>query len=450
MIRTPTTQLPWHAALPFNATDDEIKDRVRRSVTTSKELDDLAPHAASKLLLSRLKEIYEPGSEEVGALRRVMATVQVHAIERYPTSETFFRIASGPRLPFGEAPCHMVTGLAGDGKTELGHALMRLCDTSLKAPHVPSIPPLPVTGVIHLTVGPRTSVADLLSQIAIQLGIDEGITRADSATLARLRLRMYQYGVLLLIVDELQFLTRSSGASTQITNLLATLASLTVPVLYICNYSLGHKLKKRPHEDRVRLLSDPIVLQPGGPDADSTRKILRGYTTVMGTACSIDLAKHAELIHRFTYSNRRTMARLVSGAYKIARDRQAKQGGVVSVDQSDLEAAFRSASFDSDRIDVKHLHEIALGQVVNRSDLTCPVDRPENESITLGSKRAVDAVRAEALMTAALSKAERESLKALTVDDVGSGTVTKRARTAKRAPRSANAMLDALNGIRPR
>ncbi len=50
-----------------------------------------------------------------------------------------------------------------------------------------------------------------------------------------------------------------------VTDILLTLARIGLPMIYLANYSLLHKLMGRNQEDTQRLLIQPRVMQPDDP-----------------------------------------------------------------------------------------------------------------------------------------------------------------------------------------
>lgn len=67
--------------------------------------------------------------------------------------------------------------------------------------------------------------------------------------LSECRRRANRDGVSLVILDEMQYIQKGLGAA-KVTDILLNMAGIGPPMIYVCNYSLGHKLFERNNEDQ--------------------------------------------------------------------------------------------------------------------------------------------------------------------------------------------------------
>ncbi|KAA0950613.1 hypothetical protein HBO43_17470 [Pseudomonas veronii] len=89
------------------------------------------------------------------------------------------------------------------------------------------------------------------------------ISGGTSRDPAGIRLRSFNE-FSLAILEEMQHTNSGSGAA-KITDILLTMAAIGVPMVFVCNYSLAHKLLGRNSEDKQRLLADPRSMLPDEP-----------------------------------------------------------------------------------------------------------------------------------------------------------------------------------------
>jgi hypothetical protein len=89
--------------------------------------------------------------------------------------------------------------------------------------------------------------------------------RPVSALLKEARRAANRQGVSLAILEEMQHISTGSGAA-RVTDILLTMAAIGLPMVFVCNYSLAHKLLNRNSEDTQRLLAGPRVMLPDDPN----------------------------------------------------------------------------------------------------------------------------------------------------------------------------------------
>ncbi|MNH24568.1 hypothetical protein D3C79_845080 [compost metagenome] len=103
----------------------------------------------------------------------------------------------------------------------------------------------------------------LLADFLLNCGPTEEKTNA-SQLLSLCRRIVHRHGVSLLLLDETQHIVKGQGTAV-VTDILLTLARIGLPMIYLANYSLLHKLMGRNQEDTQRLLIRPRIMLPDDP-----------------------------------------------------------------------------------------------------------------------------------------------------------------------------------------
>jgi len=428
-----------------------------------KNLDDLPIDTATKVLESALSDFYRPSPQDIQAIRRIVGIALAHALTNYASEEQFVRLAKCRAPIVKEPPIIMLTGLGGVGKSEISKALERLLLSHRRARISADLPEFPITPLVTTLIGPNVRHVDVMNAVADCLGLEASrwdmpehhfgvrvrsnstYIKADRDSIRHAKLRLYQQGVCCILGDEFQFLTRSREANALITKLVAFFAVFGVPVVYICNYSAGHRLKMRPQEDRTRLLHDPIVVLPDPPDEPTYLDLLEDYKVVFGGALDIDPKRDALAIHEMTFGLKRSAKRLLVIGYRIARSRT-KKGEKVCVDMTDLRAAYMSISYEDDRKTVEECHSILMGIATKCEDLICPFDLPPS-LVEVQRRLAENALRRRhnhAMHNASMTPLERTAAKEVQVKrDTAKGklAVPIQAKRRKRASVTAKDLL---------
>jgi hypothetical protein len=176
--------------------------------------------------------------------------------------------------------------------------------------------------------------------------------------------------VLLIVLDELQFLSRSDGASVNVANLIAEFLELGIPLSYVCNYSLGHKLKARHQEDTDRLLLHPDLV--GTPSDEHWAKVVAEFLNVCPELFEIDAKLHAAEFGRLTAKLYRLLGTLLGEACRLAW----ANGIIRPVTMADVRAAVGSRGYARPRETVEDLKLLPFSVAVRkrRRDLVCPFE----------------------------------------------------------------------------
>lgn len=416
---TSVAATPWASRFLPLLDKAVIFQRATRSSTGLFDLNALPADTACTALAYELEQVFYPTTQMVDVLHRQIEIALAHNLLSYPDSRTYMEgiYSRHPPLPMF-VPLRCITGLAGIGKSALVKALERVLPPS--GPR--SVPldeaPSPVGSIWTVNVQVQSSLRDLFSAFG---GADGALKdRIDT-----MRKRAYRDGISLLVADEFQFLTSSSSAHTRVTQTLLSLGYCGLPAFYVANYSLLHRLLRRPHEDRDRLLCDITILTPDLPDSEDWMRTLAFQIGVAPDVFRIDPVSDGAQIHRWCAGLKRLLANLLVIAYHGVR-RRSRNGEDVVVCTKDLQTAYESSQFAVHRADVEIIiQQMILNRSVDRRrpDLWCPISGTESVHAELRTAlvRQREATLTSRIQSAAASRTERDAMNNVMSAPLGEG-----------------------------
>ena len=336
----------------------------------------------SELLGKALRAFFQPDNQVRQVIRHLMSLARAHAEFHFDTDEKYIA-GLYARTPWGKdrSPATCFTGLAGVGKTEILNALARLL---LRAGT------FSVNGHRDIQLSPSWGMTlakgDGLNQLLRvhvepesadrRDGCQDG-SRAGSAStkawkipdLMRAAERLsWRSATCLAPIDEFQWIAAGSNANARAATVLLKLHGIGPLLIFCANYSLVHKLKRRPPEDRDRLLTRPIVLAPLAVDHPDWIAYLVAVRLVAPTVLVFDPQRDAETIHLYTFGIKRKVIDLIVDAYLMARRRRV----IVTIGVAELLQAYQSAAYAMHREDVEILIRQQVTAKMEREDLWCP------------------------------------------------------------------------------
>lgn len=409
---SPNTFNPWVSRFDGLLDLETIRQRASVRADPILGLKDYHPEVAGTFLERALERVYIPTDQACDLLRYFVETALAHSIACYPSveefrTECFKRKAELPETTSTRYPI-CLTGLGGQGKTKLLAALRRVLPPITKASVDSRDSEYPFICYWHIQVKEKKSLTKLLERVLTKNGAVGFPCNDLSALLGACYKHTYQSGTSLLTVDETQFLAKSEKASTLITNFLMNFGMIGVPTVYACNYSLLHKLKRRPHQERQRLLARPVVLEQDSPDSHSWRDLIGEYRKVAPELLQLDFENHLELLYQLSGGIGRALVHLIGLAYRLSRDRSARVIG-----KCDIEKAYLSSSFTVYREDVEELRRMAISTSMpkGRTDLWCPIPTfsPGKAAVKTNAEKQRSTQVAEARLRASLTPEERQA-----------------------------------------
>ena len=366
-----------------------------------------------KKLDAAFREIFLPEPQHVEILRTLVDQAVSFSRSTYPTLNAYNRQRSGGVERVSELPPILcLTGLGGASKSSLVKAFQRICQVAPDKPFVADGQRLTLHPVQRIAIQAHLSVHAVLRNLANPLAVAGNGMSDTSDLLNHVHDWLQAICTGTVVLDELQFFTQSSTASTRTAQLIMTLASLGIPLVYVANYSLVNKLMKRPQEETDRLLSSPIILEPSAADSVYWTEVVKEYLSVSPQHFRLDPTASAQELHRLTAGIFRKLRLLLLNAYRVAVER-----GSSYVTMDEVRLAYRSRQFSAHRKDVEDLASLAVSSLVaeRRPDLVCPFKSLGSAlSRTTSTPSVVTFIESpRAMLESTISKEAQATLKAL-------------------------------------
>lgn len=422
MKEIPTTH--WESRFLPLLDKAEIKRRAWRPATPVQNLDALPITTACNFLARELRLAFYPTTQDVDILHQFVETSLAHSLLHYPDEQTFLDLVYRKKSMLPDfMPPLCLTGLAGIGKSALAEALERILPVdSLVACSMDEVKH-PLRALWKIDIRAQTKLSELLAP----LGGIEGSLREQTGTARRCAYRM---GISLMLADEFQFMTASPTANTRIVQALMSLGYCGLPFVFIANFSLLHRLLKRPQEDRDRLLSNIVVMMPDAPESEDWVNTLKLQIGVAPEVFQIDPSVDGVRIYRYCAGIKRSASRLLVVAYSLAREKRPQDKKTV-VSMADITDAYESGKYAAQRADAELVtQQLILNRQVDRkrSDLWCPIRQPQTllGLLTTQMQRQRNIQLADNIQYAAASQEERKAFDACSnVSDNATGKVVK-------------------------
>lgn len=426
---------PWTARFASLLDPERIRELSRFVPSPLTDLDQLPVEVASMAIMTAFKQLFVPTAHTIAILLELVGIALAHAHETYPSAEVFIErvYAKGNQKSLKPDLSDMLelavivclTGLAGVGKSHVIKALRRILGTGGRVLVDTRHTEFPLVAGWFLNVREKTTIGKMYLSL---LGKEEGRLDALSPNsfesmhgrrskerndisrlLASCRFLAYRDGVSILPADEFQFVTRSERANALATSMLLHLALIGPPLIYVANFSLGHRLLSRPHEDVQRLLERRIVLLPDTARSVDWLNTVVAYKDIAPEVFVFNPEEIAETIHGWTAGLKRLLGRILIIAYRRAR----ATGKCVGLPE--IEWAYHSESYSVDRKDVDLIDQQYVTNKMARKDLWCPFElskplRVKEEEDAARQRRQTMSAR---LVTSALTQQERETYEQL-------------------------------------
>ena len=396
---------PWAARFDALLDIGEIKRRATVNVSPLVGLDALDEVDACKRLERALETVFVPTTQCLEILLSWIRLARAHCVEQYPEVKTFLGGVYCEKAPLREMFFPIcLTGLGGTGKSELIKAFLRILPEAFNAVIDPGHSEFPFEPAWSISVRTHTSFTEVLKAVA---GLDEKTADLIGAC----RNRAFRNGVSFLPADEFQFATQSVSANAVVTKMLLSLAYIGVPFAFAANFSLLHRLKRRPQEDQDRLLSNVIVLLPELEDSQDWHDIVCAQKAIAPDIFVFE-DEGARALNRHSAGVKRAAAKLLKIAYRISRS----TGGKVTT--SEIDSAYLDGEFSVYRKNIEAITKqyIEDKQQKGRKDLWCPIEIPKRAQAAIQdqmSLRRREQVATEKLRSS-LNEKEAKALKAIT------------------------------------
>lgn len=348
---------------------ESIRSRVTVRPDPVLDLEALPPMLGAELLAARIKEMYLPSQFSLSFIQEIMGLAYLHTLKVFRSEAEYAgRIFNPPDV---EASPICLTGLAGVGKSQTIAALRRAMPPAVELSCDLFEGSIELTSMWYASARGKASGKQLLLDFVHGSGHD-GRGGNLAKLLVECRRRANRDGVSTVVLDETQHINTGMGAS-KVTDILLTMVAIGVPMIFVSNYSLVHKLLRRNSEDRQRLLSEPRIMLPEDPRSQDWADYVGECMRVSGGRINSGREEFAAELYRSTFGIKRLAVQLLKLAYIECR-----ADGRNRIEVEDLHQAYRSSAYTSS---AKEVEELQL-QVINKGikgmhlDLCCPFDLP--------------------------------------------------------------------------
>lgn len=416
---------------------DYLREKITIRPEPVSELDSIEPNLAAELFGGVLKEIFVPNKFTLEFIAEVVGRAAAHSAKNFDTERRYVNRMYYPQS--GEVFPICLTGLAGVGKTETINALRRVMPGPVEIEVGHYQQPHAVYSHWYASARGKASGKQLLMNF---LG-HEGSTRENVAILLhRCQQRANQNGISLAVLEEMQHVNTGQGAA-KVTDLLLTMSGLNIPMVFVSNYSLIHKLLRRNSEDRQRLLSEPRVMLPDEPDSKPWSDYISECIAASNGRIRANVEDLAKEVYRGSFGIKRLAVQLLKLSYLEARNSNRMWIGL-----EDVHRAYISSSYFSHRDDVEELERQAIQKnKASRLDLRCPFGIPIRSNVIQFARKDRDNRAAQAVFEGALTATERETHKNLKLGSDASPPSTKRPKRTSIEKPTDESLLDAFNEI---
>ena len=401
----------------FDGLDDPATIRARTAIPPRPlpDLMKLPRHQAGSALNSELERVFVPTESACEMLAAHVQRARVFAQLRYPDRLAFLKTPSAKDAEaYLATSAWCLTGPAGVGKSAVMAALERLMPPPGLLKVDEHYPEIPQRAMHRLVVGAQGQQNDVFLPLCSPAMLSPRQRTTLGKMTEHIRDWFVRTGLCSLIGDELQFVTQSAGANTRVAQILLTLMVLAVPVTFVANYSLVHRLLKRPQEERQRLLAEPLLMLPDAADSRCWVEVLQAFLGAAPGAFAYEAASWTGELHRLTGGVKRILRQLLVLSLKRVHSRTRDR--VVTLE--DLRDAYRSAEFTANRDDVEGsaLLQTSASRSGRHLDLVCPFADvlPVSTRLKPASVASDRSFRvADAVLQGALTKPERLAAAAL-------------------------------------
>lgn len=414
---------------------DYLREKITARPEPVGDLDSIEPNLAAELFGSVLKEIFVPNKFTLEFISEVVGRAAAYSARNFETETQYVNRMYYP--PSGEVFPICLTGLAGVGKTETINALRRVMPGPVEIEIDHYQQPHAVYSHWYASARGKASGKQLLMNFLGQ----EGSTRNNVASLLHTcQQRANQNGISLAVLEEMQHVNTGQGAA-KVTDLLLTMSGLNIPMVFVSNYSLIHKLLRRNSEDRQRLLSEPRVMLPDAPDSESWADYISECISASNGRIRANVEDLAREVYRGSFGIKRLAAQLLKLSYIEARS-----SNRMWISLEDVHRAFLSSAYFSHRDDVEELERQAIQKnKVSRLDLRCPFGIPIRSNVIQFARKDRDNRAAQVVFESSLNATEREIHKKLKQSSYATPTNTKRPQRTSIEKPTDESLLDAFN-----
>ena len=325
------------------------------------------------------RDLFVPTHQNVELMLSWLAIAGGHCRRTYPDSRTIRAAFQSGATVFPSYLPRCLTGLAGTGKTSLFEAFNRILSARTMINLGAGFQDYALQATVYVKMQKALSKTQFLKAFLEAISPDSA-ELAVKNLLRELLLKMHRYGVGFAISDEFQHASGSAVANTIATQLLLQKTSFCVPNLFATNFSMCHKLLRRPQEDRDRLFSNVTVIEPDAIKSQDWIDTVEGYLNIIPEESEgLQLTEVADYLYPRTFGLKRQLALLLRIAYIVMH-----RSGDKRIHPAHIDQAYKSREYSAARDDVEILQRQAAIRHCLKKDLWCPFQGSANTSATAG------------------------------------------------------------------
>jgi hypothetical protein len=308
-------------------TRETIRSRADKPAIAIDLADAHDPRSLCDEIEARLKAIFVVTEQLCDVLVRLVDAARVHGENRYGCETDYWKRVQASKQPsdggtYSDRAATLVTGLPGCGKSAMGNALMRILSPAEIYLPTQKINIVTIPVIIHRLAASSAEKAMARTLYKLFVGSPPKEKTNMHELLEDLARHMLARGTLVALLDELQFLTHSEGTIGKAVSFLINSLTFDVPLVYCANYSLVHKLMKRPGEEKQRLLANVIEILPEAGDSEDWIKIISEAQKVAPSIFSYDPVNDAQQLFRWTAGVGRLLRHLlIQGLRLVAAEK---------------------------------------------------------------------------------------------------------------------------------
>lgn len=401
---------PWSQRFYSVMSADKMKEALHQVAPPIMGVRHMSKEGVVQAFDSACKASFYPTTQCVSFALKVVEIMHVHCNSNYKSEKDFLRNVYLNERHIEPINPIIISGLAGVGKSSLLKRIHQILSFKLEVKVDQSHPPFQILGPTLLSVNERKSPQSIIEAMT-------GSKSIESATRV-----LYMKGVPGILIDEMQFLATSASANVAISKVLLGLRPLGIPCVVAANYSLMHKLLRRPDEERHRLLSDVFVLDVDEPESECWINSIKQTFSLLPEIIDIDVEEYATKLHQMTAGRMRALIVLLKEGLRLID--HTKQSLVFN----DIQRAYKSIGFSIYRNDAELIAYYHVGKTFKgRTDLVCPSEfRSEKPELGKVIRAEVSQQVADLELRSALSTEELANLRQYEKD-----VITNQSKKAK-------------------
>jgi hypothetical protein len=437
----------WEDFFKISPRDPAAIERIR-VIPAPVRLRHLPTTDACNELKNVLETLHVETEAELALMDHILGTARSFCRKYYASEEMFLKRIYEEKdgIEQADQEATLITSDAGVGKSSIQSAVQRLIGgpRQLELSIEGGSSPIIFHGGAFHAIEQNTQMRSVLTALSGQIGISTTYKSSDKTCIESFKRQLYNRGVCFTMFDEFQFLTSSTSANTVLAKFLLLLRSLSRPMFYIGNFSLAHRLLKRPSEDKHRLLSSPWILPSDEPEDPKFLVYLEHLQRILEELIDFPMAESSSDLVYLTGGNRRRMRILLGISFALARDNSRSTD--VRVSMNWLRKGYLSSQYSVFRFEVESVRTYGVGSERLPLDLRRPFDEyPGSIAQRKEQKQAQQSRFASDAVRSSLSRSELKALDAqVKQGEVSPPPIASASRTKRRSPppeRTASSLL---------